>query len=863
MKKTILFITILTAYSLSAQNLPHYKLIIAPADLDSMNAHPKDEVYYPAVFQVDTFSYNVLARYKGSTSLNYPKKSWALKFDNTQNYFGVTRINFHADYKDYSNMRNFLILKLFNYLGYPASQIKHITYEVNGEPLGVFTQTEQIDADYLARNGRTPVSLYKANNHGAMMAPTVRDDYYSNIWQIEAGGDPTFNELRVLFNKCLYWSKADFDANIAGIIDVDNFINFFAVHFVFDDFDNFTKNIFLNKNSNNLKFELLPWDNEGSFGNSAVGVFDSTLVNYNMKTALTPEYQVVFQRLLENTAFKTLFQTKINKILTDGYPMLDSLIDNTYLKIKQDVYADTKREATNQDFDNSIPRLKWFMAHRKTFLQSNSLPEKNILYNFYCSNPFPTPSNKLVTFRITSPVPQPVNMYFADSVSYNAFGRPYKFSGMSLYDDGLHDDLLPNDNVFGITIDASAFVSNIIPFAITGGSQNYPPNGIFYIDYYGSKSYAINKGNANSNVASHVQIGAVYSFNNKNFIQLINTSPTLPVDLSYCHLRTNNYTNDFMFRDSVVLAPNEIIYVAPTPELGSQFFPDKRSFSNLYYPVVAGDSLHLLSPVLTPVVSAKINSVQTLSLHVPVLVIDEINFKSGTAKNTGDWVEVYNPGTTAVDMTGWIFKDGDNKHSFPFPAGYSLPANGYVVIAEDLAAFKAAAPEVTNVVGSTAFGLSSTGEYVRLYNNVGQLVDSVNFEIVSPWPSGAAGTGATLELKDYILDNTDGNNWYVDPLKTGSPGVKNYVTTSITTGLPENQSYSSFFPNPAIGSFYVKTTTANTLMELFTLQGEMLKTQLIHFSGIDRIDISTIPKGIYLLRLSYNGDQHIEKLMIQ
>ncbi|HEY6913547.1 MAG TPA: CotH kinase family protein, partial [Paludibacter sp.] len=758
---------------LFSQELPHYELTISPANLDSMNAHPRDEVYYPAIFKVGNLSYDVQARYKGSTTLTYPKKSWAIKFNNSTNYFGVSRINLHADYKDHSAMRNFLIMKLFAFLGSPASQIKHITYRVNGQEYGVFTQVEQIDDEYLARNSRNVVSLYKSNNHAALMAPTVRDDYYPIVWDIEAGGDPTYNELRVLFNKFLYWPRTDFDANVSNEIEIDNFLNFFAVHFVFVDMDNFTKNIFLNKNSTSSKFELFPWDNEGSFGNSAFGVFDSTFVSYNMRDSHTPEYEVAFQRLLENPTYKAIFRDKVNRILTDGYSYMDTLMDNTYLKIKPSVYADTRKEATNEEFETEFTRLKWFMANRKTFLQSNDLPQRNVLTDFYCSNPLPNSTNPLVTFRITSPVVQPVNMFFADSVSFDSMGKPFKFSRFELYDDGLHDDLQANDLVYGNTVDATCFKSTLIPFAITGAEQNYPANGIFYIDYYRSKSYAINKGNTNQNVAANVKIENVYKYNNQSVIELINTSSTESVDLSYFHLRTRNSFTDFMFREQVVLAPNETIYVAPTVAIGNQFFPGKRTFISLYFNVNADDSLHLLSPVLSPVLSAYVPGNQTLAVDRAPLIINEINYKSGTLKPMGDWVEIYNPGNQAVNMTGWVFKDSDNKHKFTFPNEYMLQANGYVVIAEDLAAFQATCPAVANVVGSTGFGLSGSGEYVRIYDNLGMLVDSVNYSNAAPWPLNAAGTGATLELKNPTFDNTDGNNWFADETKTGSPGMLN------------------------------------------------------------------------------------------
>ncbi|MDD4992998.1 MAG: CotH kinase family protein [Paludibacter sp.] len=861
MRKKLLFAFLLIVLTTTAQNLPHYKLTISETDLALMYARPEDETYYPAVFQVDTFTYNVQARFKGSTTLFYPKKSWAIKFNNKKNYFGVSRINLNADYKDYSNLRNFLIMRLFDYLGSPASKIKHVTYEVNNQPYGIYTQVEQINDEYLARNGRAPISIYKALNHGALMAPTVRDDYYSNIWQIELGGDPSFNELRNLFNKTLYWTKNDFDAHASEIIDVDNFLNFFAVHFVFLDMDNFTKNIFMNKNSQNVKYELLPWDNEGSFGNSAVGVFDSTSVTYNMRDAFTPEYQVVFQRLLENPTYRTVFKSKVNKIITDGFSYLDTLIDNTYSKIKQDVYLDNRKEATNQQFDNEIPKLKWFLAHRKTFLQANNIPERNVLTNFYCSNPLPTPSDPIINFRITSPVAQPVRMFFADSVDFNKFGQSFKFSSLRLYDDGLHNDLLANDLVYGNTLDATKFVGKLVPFALTGAEQNYPANGIFYIDYYGSKSYAINKGNINANLSSRLKIGNVSKYNNQNYVEIINTSSTLSSDLSYCHLRTNDPTNDFMFRDGIVILPNETIYIAPSLALGNQFFPTKRSFFTLPYAISTTDSLHLLSPVLTPIVSTKVNAVQTLTAKGSDIVINEINYKSGADKPTGDWVEIYNQGNVAVDMSGWIFKDGDNLHGFPFPSGFSLPADGYAIVTENITTFKAVYPNMPNVFGSTGFGLSSTGEAVRLYDKQGVLVDSVVYSSVAPWAPEAAGSGPTLELRNPALDNTLAENWYADTYKSGSPGAPNYLKASVG-----NLSQASFklYPNPAKGMFFINSESGDLTVELLTLQGSILKTIQTQTGLEPGIDISYLPKGMYLVKISTNTDKlHVEKLIIK
>jgi len=56
------------------------------------------------------------------------------------------------------------------------------------------------------------------------------------------------------------------------------------------------------------------------------------------------------------------------------------------------------------------------------------------------------------------------------------------------------------------------------------------------------------------------------------------------------------------------------------------------------------------------------------------IVFNEINYNSSVEFNPEDWVELYNAGTSTVDMSGWIFKDGDNAHEF-FVLYYRQHAN--------------------------------------------------------------------------------------------------------------------------------------------------------------------------------------------
>ncbi|MFN8145238.1 MAG: CotH kinase family protein [Bacteroidia bacterium] len=164
------------------------------------------------------------------------------------------------------------------------------------------------------------------------------------------------------------------------------------------------------------------------------------------------------------------------------------------------------------------------------------------------------------------------------------------------------------------------------------------------------------------------------------------------------------------------------------------------------------------------------------------LMISEINYNSDSASNSGDWIELYNPSNSALDISGWKFRDGADNHTYTFPAPTNIPANGYVVVASDLAKFSAINPGVTNVVGGFGFDFDNGGEDLRLYTNADVLYTSVLYDDQAPWPLGADGQGYTLERIISATDPNDGNSWFAGCLG-GSPGrAYSSPSVSVTAG---------------------------------------------------------------------------------
>lgn len=160
------------------------------------------------------------------------------------------------------------------------------------------------------------------------------------------------------------------------------------------------------------------------------------------------------------------------------------------------------------------------------------------------------------------------------------------------------------------------------------------------------------------------------------------------------------------------------------------------------------------------------------------ILINEIMYNPAIAWDTDDWVEFYNPKTTAQDLSGWALKDSDNAHSFVFPQGMTIPAQGFLIVCRNAYSFLKLHPALINVIGNFEFGLGR-GDVVRLFDAGNGLIDSVAYDIEAPWPTGADGRGYSLALKDVLAENDLSQNWFCSYETGGTPGALNGHIESI------------------------------------------------------------------------------------
>jgi len=249
------------------------------------------------------------------------------------------------------------------------------------------------------------------------------------------------------------------------------------------------------------------------------------------------------------------------------------------------------------------------------------------------------------------------------------------------------------------------------------------------------------------------------------------------------------------------------------------------------------------------------------------IILTEINYYPSDTLDAGEWIEVYNLDSIPVSFKEWVFTDGIDDHIFSFPDDFVLNPGEYVVITRSPNKFHSIYPEVLNTLGSYDFNLSNENDRIIFYDRFGQEIIYIAYDHLYPWPEEVAGTGRTLELKDYFSDLNDGLNWKYGCIG-GSPG-ESFSTCDTTSINDHNHSDEfSFHPNPVKDQLILNfdlPVQKNVHVYIVDLFGRKIEDILLRKlpKGVHSMDIhleNRIP-GMYFLIYSSGQKVYTYKLI--
>ncbi|MFT6573446.1 MAG: hypothetical protein ACJA16_001630 [Akkermansiaceae bacterium] len=155
------------------------------------------------------------------------------------------------------------------------------------------------------------------------------------------------------------------------------------------------------------------------------------------------------------------------------------------------------------------------------------------------------------------------------------------------------------------------------------------------------------------------------------------------------------------------------------------------------------------------------------------IVINEIMPDPPSDSRNGEFIELYNRGTSMVSLAGWEFASGVQ---FTFPSGVSIAPGDYLVVAANKSWIESVYSGIT-VVGDYGGNLKNEGELLRLVDASGSLVDQVHYAYQGDWPEMTKGAGSSLELVNPEVDNDLPTAWK-DSDETSKSTFESYSFTS-------------------------------------------------------------------------------------
>lgn len=137
----------------------------------------------------------------------------------------------------------------------------------------------------------------------------------------------------------------------------------------------------------------------------------------------------------------------------------------------------------------------------------------------------------------------------------------------------------------------------------------------------------------------------------------------------------------------------------------------------------------------------------------PSVVINEVAW-GGTAANASDeWIELFNPGSEPVDLSGWRLAAADGEPSIALQG--TIVGGGFFLLERSDDATVSDVPADQVYTGN----LSNSGEALELRDAAGNRVDTANGDD-GAWPAGSGSPQyRSMERTDWVAPDAD-SNWH-------------------------------------------------------------------------------------------------------
>jgi len=186
-------------------------------------------------------------------------------------------------------------------------------------------------------------------------------------------------------------------------------------------------------------------------------------------------------------------------------------------------------------------------------------------------------------------------------------------------------------------------------------------------------------------------------------------------------------------------------------------------------------------------------TIQTANTTTNAIQITEIVYNDSPSGADYEWIELYNPTNSTIDITGYVLTDSWPNTLATFPSSTTISANSYFVVVVD--GDGTVPPGFSSDYDPGSYcnycSLSDSADSVILKDDSNNIIDQVDYDDDgSPWSASPDGTYYSLELISGS-NNYYGASWQASYAEYGSPGKSTSTAWNNSLGSGDNLTISS------------------------------------------------------------------------
>ena len=371
-----------------AERLPRFDIELSPDAVTALNAltgptdpHASDYVHATLRYG-DELLADVGLRIKGESSFRKldKKSAFKIKFDEFvphQLFHGLHRLTLNNMIEDPSFIAERLAYDVYRAAKLPAPRCNSALVYVNGDFYGVYANIESEDKTFLSRwFASNDGNLFEEGNHDFLPGAESYFDLETN----EAANDRSgLNELIAAASAS---DATNFSATVGASLNLEHFLRFTAAEAAVNQWDMYAFTMFypnnfrIYENPSDGRFVFLPWGMDMSMkpfrdsGRAYIHAFEISRQGDRPNGKI--EAGILYRKCLDEPACRAAYAVEVEQManLYEQLGLADAAA-RYYAQVRDYVYAESRKEYTNERFEQAYQSVLTTIAGRAAALRAD------------------------------------------------------------------------------------------------------------------------------------------------------------------------------------------------------------------------------------------------------------------------------------------------------------------------------------------------------------------------------------------------------------------------------------------------------------------------------------------------------------